>query len=188
MKVQFEFTLDDLVDVAERALDKSRLAASLRWRGGAATVLLAGACVYLVTWGPAPYRLAFALAVGLVVAVFYPKAARSARQRRLRRLYRERLGAPGPFSCEVEITPSGITTTQVGARTTREWASIAAIEDRGDSIEFVTHGAGTVLVRNRAFRSRDEWREFLDTARGYLAQARPAGAVSPQNRPPPSPR
>lgn len=183
MKVQFEFTLDDMVDVAERALDKSRLAASLRLRGVAVMVLLAGALGYLVMAGPASHRLAFAVVLGLVVAALYPKALRTARQQRLRRLYRERLGSSGPFTCEVEIAPSGITTSQVGAHTTREWASIAAIEDRGDSIEFVTRGAGTVVVRNRAFRSREEWREFLDTARGYLAQARPAAAISPQNRP-----
>ena len=39
---------------------------------------------------------------------------------------------------------------------------------------FVTHGAGTLIVRNRAFRSQDEWRKFLDAAQSCLGEARSA--------------
>lgn len=179
MKVQFQFTLDDMVDLAQRAVGRSRVAAALRRERLVGAALGAGALGYAIASGATPSHLAAALAAGIAAAVLYPALSRTLRRQRLRQLYRERLGGAGPFSCEVEIAPSGITTTQMGASIKRDWSAISAVEDRGDSIEFVTRGAGTLVVRNRAFESQEAWRAFLDTARGYLAQAR-------QTPPPPA--
>jgi hypothetical protein len=83
------------------------------------------------------------------------------------RYFRERFGGNGPYTCEVELTPEGLATTQSGVRTVREWSNIERVEDTDDAIEFVTRGSGTVVVRNRAFKSKDEWRQFFDMARQY---------------------
>ena len=135
-------------------------------------LMLCAAIALMLAAGAATPAHGWVFACAILAAALFPSARRRLRRQRLRRHYRERLGGAGPFSCEVEIKSSGVTTNQAGTRITREWASILAVEDHGDSIEFVTKGAGTLIVRNRAFRSEQEWREFLEAARGYLTQAR----------------
>ncbi len=68
---------------------------------------------------------------------------------------------------ERSLAPEGQVTNQSGVRTVREWSNIERVEDTADAIEFVTRGSGTVIVRNRAFKSKDEWRHFFDMARQY---------------------
>jgi hypothetical protein len=43
-----------------------------------------------------------------------------------------------------------------------------------DSVDFITQGAGSVIVRNRAFKSREERDTFVNLARKYAPQARVA--------------
>ena len=44
-----------------------------------------------------------------------------------------------------------------------------------DAIEFIMQGVDEVVVRNRAFQSKDEWRQFLDLSRKYAALAKSNG-------------
>jgi len=67
---------------------------------------------------------------------------------------------------------------QGGARTVREWASIEAIDDTPDGIEFNAPGSGALMVRNRAFGSDAERAQFLALARDYHHRA-PRGRPKP---------
>jgi hypothetical protein len=162
VKVAFDFTLDDLVDASERTLSRSRVARGWRWQAVAFSALIGGGVVWL-----ARGDLVLGLVGGAVCAGLQVAFLKQNRKARLLRYFRERLGGDGPYRCEVELTPEALVATQNGVRTVRDWSSIDAINDTQDAIEFHSRGAGTLVVRNRAFGSREEWRKFLDTARQY---------------------
>jgi hypothetical protein len=184
MKVRFEFTLDDLVDASERTVARSGAVRSWRWQGMVSSSLISALIVYVIRSGPVATKLAWAVAGAIVSAILYPIFSAWTRKRRLLRFYRERFGGAGPYTCEVEITPTGVTTNQAGAQTTREWSSIVAVEDSADAVEFITRGAGTVIVRNRAFSSREEWRQFIEESRNYVALAHHGvQSANPQSQP-----
>ena len=132
MKVEFPFTVEDLVDTAEAA---ARGSGALRSPQAVLLGALVGFSIFLVPFSDLLVRLVLALIAGACAGLVYPRAARATRRARLRRLFEARLPGPGPFTCQVELTPAGILTTQLGTRTTRAWSTIAAVEDRGDCID-----------------------------------------------------
>ena len=167
MRVQFDFTIDDLVDSAERAVSRSPVARSWRWQGMLASCVLSAAIAYVAVPGSAGRRL-FAAAVGaLICAAIYPFSVGRSRKRRLRKYFREQFGGEGPYSCEVELTPAGLVTVQQGTRSERAWSTITAIRVTDNSVDFVTKGAGSLVVRNRAFSSAEQHDAFVTLARSY---------------------
>ncbi len=170
MKVRFEFTHEDLIDSAERSLSRSRAIRSMRWRSRLTTGLLCGLIVYFMLEGTAETKLLWAAAVALLVVAIHPLLLASARKRNLLKVFRERFAGQGPFVCEVELTPSGVVTNQVGTQSVRPWAQIAEVNDAPDSVEIVSR-EGLIVVRNRAFRTAEERLQFLETARGYTSAA-----------------
>jgi len=167
VKVQFDFTVDDMVDVAERAVTRSPVARSWRWQGLLTSCLLSALVAYIVVPGSDARRLFAAVIGALIAAAIYPFSAARSRKRRLQKYFRERFGGDGPYSCEVELTPTGLVTVQSGTRTVRDWSSIVQIQETADSVDFVTKGAGSLIVRNRAFRSAEEHHAFVKLARSY---------------------
>lgn len=170
MKVKFDFTLDDLVEVSERASARSRVMRSLQSRG-LIVVCLAGAVVAFFTVAGSTERRLFAAAVIAVVgALIYPFSMGRARQSQLRKYFREQFGGDGPYSCEVELTPACLVTLQAGTRAERAWSTVTAIHETADSVDFAFKGSGSLVVRNRAFGSPEERSAFVRIARTYAAK------------------
>ena len=164
MKVKFDFTVDDLVDSSERAVARSGVARSWRWQGMLASCALSAAVAYILV----PTRPLFSAVVAAVLcAAIYPFSIGRSRKRKLQKYFREQFGGDGPFTCEVELTPEGLVTLQSGARMVRDWSSIVQIQETADSVDFISKGAGSLIVRNRAFRSAEEHHAFVKLARSY---------------------
>lgn len=167
MKVKFDFTVDDLVDSAERAVSRSAVARGWRWQGMLASCVLSAVVAYMVVPG-SPERRVFAAAVGAVIcAALYPFSVGRSRKRRLQKYFREQFGGDGPFTCEVELTPGGLVTVQAGTRSERAWSTVTAIQVTDNSVDFLTKGAGSLVVRNRAFSSAEQRDAFVKLARSY---------------------
>ena len=167
MKVSFDFTTDDLVEVAERALERSRASRSLRSAGLWGWCALCAGGSYLVVPASLPLRLAAAAMAAVLVVVLYPSETARFRKKHLKQHYRERFGGDGPFTCEVELRPEGLSMVQAGTRVLHEWPLITEIVETPDSVDFVARGGGSLAVRNRAFRSPQQRAEFLRLARSY---------------------
>ena len=84
---------------------------------------------------------------------------------------RDQLGRDGPFSCEIEITPDGITTWQCGAETKRPWSAVKEINETSDALEFFWCTGGLLAVRNRAFETSELRSDFLRKSRRFLAES-----------------
>jgi hypothetical protein len=174
MKVHFDFTIEDMVDVTERATGRSAVVRSWRWRSTAIACGVTALAVYLLSPGSEGFRLfAACIAIGLGLT-FFPANMDRARRSRLRRFLRERLGGEGPFRCEVELKPEGVWVSQAGTQSLREWSSIASIEEGPEAVEIVPRSAGSLVVRNRAFSSPAERAEFVRLARSYVAEKVPS--------------
>jgi hypothetical protein len=183
VRVQFDATLDDVVDASLRALSRSKAARSWRWADYTAGVLLtglgAGLVLYVLVSGELRERLILSGIGAVVAASLYPIFYIWTVKRRLRSYYREQLGSRGPFAVEVEVSASGVSARQEGTTTTFEWAIVDCIEETADSIDFHIKKGGIVVVRERAFGSPELMRQFTATANGLLDQARSAGGTRP---------
>jgi len=170
VKVKFDFTLDDLVDVTERATGRSNVMRTLRLQGVAIVSLTGAVLTFFGVHGSTEQRLVAAALVAAACAVIYPFGMRYARKSRLRQYFREQFGGDGPYNCEVELTPTALVTVQGGTRAERAWSTVSAIHETPDSVDFVFKGSGSVVVRNRAFRSPEERSAFIRVARTYAAK------------------
>jgi hypothetical protein len=85
--------------------------------------------------------------------------------------YREQLGGDGPFLCEVEITPAGLTIRQIGIETKRPWSVVEEIVDTSDGLEFRCRIGGILVVRDRAFETAELRSVFLRRAKEFLASS-----------------
>jgi hypothetical protein len=108
----------------------------------------------------------------VISGLLYPSSHRSGVEKRLRELHREKLGGSGPFVCEVELTPVGVWVRQLNTQVTHEWESVKEIQETADSVDIITRHGGGVVVRNRAFKSDEERRKFIELAQGYIEISR----------------
>lgn len=171
MKVSFEFTVSDMAEGAERVTARSNVARGWRWQRVIGTCLFGALVAYVLVPGSAERKLFAALIVAGVCTAIMPFSGGGSRRRRLEAFFREQFGGDGPFTCEVELTPAALVTVQRGTRSERAWATIRAINVTDDSVDFVSRGAGTLIVRNRAFKSREERDAFVQLARSYAPTA-----------------
>jgi len=172
VKVSFEFTVDDVVDGAERAVARSGAVRGWRWQRLVVSCTITAIVAYVVVPGSDTTKLFGAVVTAILCAAILPFSTGSGRRRRLQQYFREQFGGDGPFTCEVELTPHALVTIQRGARAERQWSMIRAIQVTDNSVDFITQGAGSVIVRNRAFKSKEEHDAFIDLARKYAPHAR----------------
>lgn len=172
MKVSFDFTVNDLVDGAERAVARSGVARGWRWQRLVVSCTLTAIVAYIAVPGSDANKLFGAAVAAILCAAILPFSSGSGRRHRLQQYFREQFGGDGPFTCEVELTPQALVTVQRGARNERQWSMIRAIQVTDNSVDFITQGAGSVIVRNRAFKTREEHDAFIDLARKYAPHAR----------------
>jgi hypothetical protein len=172
VKVSFEFTIDDVVDGAARAVDRSPVVRGWRWQRLIGSCGLSAFVAYFIVPGSDGTKLFAAIFTAAACGLVMHFNRGDARKRRLQQYFREQFGGDGPFTCEVELTPQALVTIQRGARVEREWSMIRAIQATDNSVDFITQGAGSVIVRNRAFKSKEEHDAFIDLARKYAPHAR----------------
>ncbi|HYR77846.1 MAG TPA: YcxB family protein [Pyrinomonadaceae bacterium] len=173
MKVQFNYTQEDLVDSTRRFTERSRVARSWYWQNLIGTAIFSGLVFFVVF-----YRMSLVgLVAGTVVAVFgalyYAGTYQGRFEARMRRFFREKLGDENDFACEVELLPSAIMVREKTTQTTYEWKKVQEILVTDDSVDIFTRSGG-VIVRNRAFKSPDEQKQFVALAQSYVAAAKQA--------------
>ena len=180
MRVQFEFTDEDCIEVTKRILQRSNLLA-WKWKGlllGAVFSWLTGALVFIVIFSFSPLNgLIIGLFLAGVSSLFYPASHRRVVEKNLRKHHWKHHEAEKSYICEVELTDTGLWTRQMNRQTTYEWQSVEEIVVTDDSVDFFTRNRGGVVVRKRAFKSLEEQGQFVELAKRYLELSRQAHAA-----------
>jgi len=169
MKVSFDADMNDMVDVTMRTIGKknakyySDLAVIAVGSGGLFGLI--GYFIFSQSWVAAVIGFAF----GAIYTVAYNY---NLRERRVRKFIQERQLIKGPaLHVEVEISEAGLSFTQSGVTTIREWSTIKSISETDDAIYFGSSSDSFGAVRKRAFASDAEKDEFLNLSRGYMERA-----------------
>jgi len=142
MIVQFDATIDDLVDVSIRSSADSKTMRFWRWQGAAVTALLAGFPVYLFVSGTTLERSSVACVSGLIAGAVTLWTDKGAYRKRLHKL------------CIYE------------------WSRIERVEESEDALYFFYRDHACSAVRKRGFESVAIKDEFLKRAETYIQQSR----------------
>jgi hypothetical protein len=180
MRLEFDMTVADAVDLTHRALARSKTARSIRSRSIWISALISGPIV-LVTWivssGSAPSSpgmWAVGLGVALVVSVLAYFLARWLYDRivsgRIRRIVLEQFAKVDSVRCIIELRPTDLWTRQDGTEISLPWRDMEEVVDTGDAIE-LRFRSGLVVARTRVFSSPDQRAEFLTSVRRTLAES-----------------
>jgi hypothetical protein len=170
MQVQFDATIDDVVDVTMRSLAGSKTVRRWRWQGSAILGLLVGVSVYLIQTGSSVRKLVAGVLVFLLITIANLAGYKSSHRKRVRKLLKEQMGGEGPFRVRVELSESGITFDQQQTQQRHDWSSIERYEETDDAIYFVRSDRGVMAVRKRAFESQASKEEFLGFARRHISK------------------
>jgi hypothetical protein len=178
MRVQFEYTLDDVVDVQLRALKRSAAARAWRWRDLLLTSLVSGVLLFAIIPGETASRLIVGV-IGLILgAVIYPIMNERTVKQRLKKLCEENAGPDKVFICEVELRESGVHISQNGMEITYKWENVAEVKETEDSVDIYAAKGGLVVVRKRAFNGLAEQKHFIDLATRHLNTTQPASQLN----------
>lgn len=180
MHVQFEFTRDELIDASQRFSARSKVVRSWKTNGMMWSAILAWLLVFVFFYTTPIKGVLIGLVAAGLCALVYPTYHKRATVKRLRKLHDEILGDETSLSCGVDITPEGVTITQLNHRTQYEWPAIAEVQETNDSVDIFTRRGGGVIVRNRAFASDADRAKFLELAKTFLAQGRSEQLVGPE--------
>jgi hypothetical protein len=180
MRVEFNYTIDDMVDVHMRVLKRSRAARAWRWRDLILSSLMTGVLLFAVI----PEGITGKIIVGtiglLLGAVLYPVLNEMTVKRRLRKWHEENIGSDKPLTCEVELNQSGIHTKSNGTRIIYAWENVTEIKETEGSVDIYSERGGLVVVRERAFTSPGDHQRFIELAKQFMELAhkspRPNGA------------
>jgi hypothetical protein len=165
MKVQFEFTVRDLAEVAAKHASDSRVVSASRSNARAVWAAMIGIAAFGIVPAALIGRTLAGLAAFTVSMLVWKKPGTQSPNPVMVKYYREQLGSDGPFTCEVELCDSDFRTRQFGTETVHPWSQVASIDLVPEGVEFRIKPMGLVLVRDRAFASPENKDLFLARAR-----------------------
>jgi hypothetical protein len=177
-RIQFETTVDELIDANLRWLKQTRAGHVRRRRGViriAATFTASLFVAAFVTAGPAAQNVVPLAALAVVLgAAFWPLYGRlydSGLARRMRQAVRDQVGRDAAWTCEIELRPEGAWSRNRGVEYLFDWHELRRVEDTDTGIE-LHFLEGFIMARNKGFATLAEREEFLKIARDRLPAER----------------
>jgi hypothetical protein len=175
MRIQFDVTIEDCLDLRERVVARSKVASS--WRRNYIAI---NALIYALILGVASFALSknllFAGICWIVAAAvgggIFWRQYHATLRRRFRKYFQEQFGQRTSLPFEVEMTNSGIRTKMMGTQIIYEWSNVKELEETNDSIALWMHDGGCVNMRKRAFAWPEEQEHFKEVAQDYLTASR----------------
>jgi len=176
MRLEFDMTVDDAVDLNQRVLARSKTARSVRSRSIWITTLVSGP-ISLATWilgsgsspeGPAMWAVGIGVAVVVSVLAYFLGRwfYDSTVSRRVRRMVLEQFSSASSVQCEMEVRPTALWTSQDGTEITFPWRDLEEVVDTGNAIE-LRFRTGLAIARSRVFSSPGQRAEFLSLVKGH---------------------
>jgi hypothetical protein len=171
LRAAFYATLDDFVDLNTRLAKGSAVSRRIRIRECMLTGAIGGIAFYLVISPDTAWPLLLKLSVTAVVAIALGALTiplnRLIVNSRVRRLVSERFAGRNVVECIFEIRENGFWFKQDNVEVLHEWADIKnATESDGDVVVLLR--SGMAIIRQRAFASASERKEFVDALKRHM--------------------
>lgn len=168
IKVAFDYTLDELVEVTLRSQRKTKT----YQRGVQRAILLAGVAtfvlVYLLIRDEFWVRIAIGVVGALVSMGLNLWLVRKVGARRLKKYYRELIPDQWPIHLEIELNENGVVASERDSTTELQWSRIAKVEEANRAVEFTTREGKLFVLRARAFQSEEEKQQFIHFAKQHI--------------------
>src|ERR1700730_5011990 len=173
MRVQFNYSQEDIVDASVRFFARSKSLRLMRRKRTAWLALLAWLLVFVF------FRFSFhgaiaGMAAALIVVITDPFIYNYELRKNLRKIAKERYGEENEFVCDVELLPEGLKTSAENIHGTTEWETIEEVVSTDDSVDIFGRKTG-VLVQSRAFSSAEDRARFIELVREHMNRAGAAG-------------
>ncbi|HYN10339.1 MAG TPA: hypothetical protein VES67_23330 [Vicinamibacterales bacterium] len=177
MRVRFEATFDEFMDVAIRSWQLQHAALPFWRRDPVIGALLTAAILSLATPSPVVQKLVVAAIGGIFGAFFYPRYRQLTFKRSANRLYREWLGGQPAAAVEIEPRDRGLWVAQNSTEVLYPWRDVTAVDDSAADVQICFRYEGLIVVRTRAFAD-------AATRSAFLAELedRRAGATQQESR------
>lgn len=168
MKIQFESTIDEAVDVNLRGIKLLRTARRSFWEGLiCALVLFAGFFFFLPD--TLLVKLIFAVMAGVLFIVLYLFSYKKILKSRIKKLLIEQFGTDKPVPCEYEFDDEGLVFRRLGTTIKFQWNKATEINENAREVEIIFGKSGISVLPNRIFkdeREKDEWLGFAKKKSG----------------------
>jgi hypothetical protein len=179
MRLEFDYTLDEMVDSARRAMARSKTVQSMRARSIWVTSIASGVAVPISWWyssgGGAPtlFMLAIAITVaivfGMMVYFAYGKYYDWLVTQRTRRILSEQFEKSTSHHCVIETHADVLWVRQDSIEVTHHWNDLEDVLDSRGALELRFRN-GLIVVRDRAFASSADRAEFLRLSSSAVAR------------------
>ena len=165
MKVKFDATFEDFVDVCKRSQETS-------WSWSSYLVLVfvvvafSASIAGLLHWIFQNWFTTVLAALGGCAGGAY--SIIKSQDKLVRDHLKKQVDQNAPIPTEVEVSEMGVSTKCLGHTVVQEWSTIDRIEETDDAIYFRNTFGQYCSARKRGFASEDEMREFLSLARSFM--------------------
>ena len=174
-RVEFDSTLDEVVDANMRLVQHTAAYRRQRrqWQWVVGLCVAAGLAVGILRADEAPSLAALAIAPmaaligGLTCGALYGRYHDWYVRRGYRRVVSEMYSGAEAIRCEFEVRDDILWSRSVHAEISFPWSRLTRVTDRPGSIE-LWFDPGLAVVRDRAFQTQEERRDFLDSVRQHL--------------------
>jgi hypothetical protein len=173
MKVKFEATFDDLVDVYIRSFKNSKGYDSAKKSGWIITSILVGVIVLALVPSTLGVKLIWGVIGSFLLALIYPYLHQRSLEKRTRKYCQNQMGTDGSFPVEIELSPQGVTYKQFKTQITYDWSAVQDIQVSNDRVDFIFENGSIATVRARAFETPEQQEKFIELANGYCDVSRP---------------
>jgi hypothetical protein len=174
-QVEFDVTLDEVVDANMRLVEHTAAYRKPRthYQWVAGVCVAGGLAVGILKGSEVPSYATLAVAScaalfgGLALGTLYGRYHDWHVRRSYRRLVSELYGGTERIACAFEVRDDALCCRSVHGDTSFPWSQLTRVEDVPGSIE-LWFNPGLAVVRDRAFRTQEERREFLEAVRHRL--------------------
>ncbi|MBD3402942.1 hypothetical protein GF420_08595 [candidate division GN15 bacterium] len=170
MRIQFNTSLDDIVDSHLRLYRISDTARKRKWSGLLGAPILA-ALMWLLFPGGFMTQVIWAAATIVLYVIFYLSSYDKLLAKSVRKYFQETLGSQDKVNCEMEFDDRDIICRFNGTEMRFQWAAVTEIVEQADDFEIWLGKKGLVVVRHSYFSTPEEQRSWLEAARQRTEQS-----------------
>ncbi|MGD8405436.1 MAG: hypothetical protein PVJ21_17395 [Anaerolineales bacterium] len=167
MKVSFEATFEDFVEVSIRTIKNSKEYNSAQKNVRILASIFVGIIIFVLVPSTVLGRLIWGVFGSFLMVLIYPYFYQRSFEKRIRNYCREQMGTQNSFLVEVELNAQGFTCKQLQTQITYDWSAVQDIQVTPDGVDFIIQNGGITTVRAKAFESPEQQEEFVELANNY---------------------